>query len=308
MFQCRRFYTDKNFKNRIITNSYSLRNLKWSTRGDEQERNNILDNPRRTNIAISNIKRPNTLNSTEKSTTNNNTNEDNDEKLKNIIKLKRESSLRARKRIISRLKNTNELTDEIKRNNKEIDLTKKEIKNQNKTFKRLNSNYNKGYNNDFNKIYYDEIKSKNSSDLNNNIINNEHRRNSYVQSYNLKNSNLEIINNSNIDNGGYKPNLLLYRNVRHIYKKNIIKSLALKEKNNKTINDQEKYKTKNIEQINNSNNKQNFDTKQINEKNNNLKRNQRDIKILLLPNESQIFIIFSKTLIAKVFLSQVFLC
>ena len=280
MLQCRRFYTDKNFKNRIITNSYSLRNLKWSTRGDEPERNNILDIPRRTNIAISNIKRPNTLNSTEKKESNNNNNEKNDEKLKNIIKLKRESSLRARKRIISRLKNTNEITDEIKRNNKEIDLTNKEIKNQNKTYKKINSIYNKGYNNDLDKIYYDEIKSKNTSDLNNNIIHNENRRNSYVQSYNLKNSNLEIINNSNIDNGGYKPNLLLYRNVRHIYKKNIIKSLALKEKNNKTINDQEKYKTKNIEQINNSNNKHNFDTKQINEKNNNLKRNQRDIKIL----------------------------
>ena len=66
MLQCRRFYTDKNFKNRIITNSYSLRNLKWSTRGDELEKNNILEVPRRTNIESNNIKRLNTSNSTEK--------------------------------------------------------------------------------------------------------------------------------------------------------------------------------------------------------------------------------------------------
>ena len=71
MLQCRRFYTDKNFKNRIITNSYSLRNLKWSTRGDELEKNNILEVPRRTNIESNNIKRLNTSNSTEKKLNNN---------------------------------------------------------------------------------------------------------------------------------------------------------------------------------------------------------------------------------------------
>ena len=275
MIQCRRFYTDKNFKNRIIASSYSLRNLKLSTRGDEQENNNILDVPRRTNIIISNIKRLNTSNSTEKNNSNNN-NEENEEKLKNLLKLKRESSLRARKRIISRLKNTNELTSEINRNKKET-----EIKNQNKNYKRINSN-NIGYNNNnLNKIYNDEIESKNSSDLNNNKMNNENKRNSYVENYYSKNQNFEIINNSNIDNGGYKSNLILYRNVRHIYKKNIIKSLVLKEKNSKIINDKEKYETKNIEQINkNLNNKKIIDTRQINTNNYNLKRNLRNLKIL----------------------------
>ena len=276
MIQCRRFYTDKNFKNRIIANSYSLRNLKWSTREDEEENNNILKVPRKTNIATSNIKRLNTSNSTEKKSNNNNNNEENDEKLKNILKLKRESSLRARKRIISRLKNANEITSVINRNNKET-----EMKNQNKTYKRINSINNIGYNNHLNKIYYDEIESKNSSDLNNNMVNNEHKRNSYVVNYYSKNQNSEIINNSNIDNGGYKPNLLLYRNVRHIYKKNIIKSLVLKEKNSKIINDIEKCETKSIEQINNDSNiKNNIDTKQINTKNNNIKINLKDIKIL----------------------------
>ena len=275
MLQCRRFYTDKNFKNRIIANSYSLRNLKWNTRRDEQANNNILDVPRRTNIILSNIKRLNTSNSTEKNHSNNN-NKENEEKQKNILKLKRESSLRARKRIISRLKNTNELMYEINRNNKET-----EKKNQNNTYKRINSNNNIEYNNHLNKIYYDEIESKNSSDLNNNIKNNEHKRNSYVESYYSKNQKFEIINNSNTDNGGSKSNLLLYRNVRHIYKKNIIKSLVLKEKNSKVINDREKYDSKNIEKLNNdTNNKQNFDTKKINTKNNNSKRNLRDIKIL----------------------------
>ena len=244
MLQCRRFYTDKNFKNRIIANSYSLRNLKWNTRRDEQANNNILDVPRRTNIILSNIKRLNTSNSTEKNHSNNN-NKENEEKQKNILKLKRESSLRARKRIISRLKNTNELMYEINRNNKE-----KEKKNQNNTYKRINSNNNIKYNNHLNKIYYDEIESKNSSDLNNNIKNNEHKRNSYVESYYSKNQKFEIINNSNTDNGGSKSNLLLYRNVRHIYKKNIIKSLVLKEKNSKVINDREKYDSKNIEKLN----------------------------------------------------------
>ena len=274
MIQCRRFYTDKNFKNRIIASSYSLRNLKLSTRGDEQENNNILDVPRRTNIIISNIKRLNTSNSTEKNNSNNNK-EENEEKLKNLLKLKRESSLRARKRIISRLKNTNELTSELNQNKKET-----EMKNQNKNYKRINSN-NIGYNNNLNKIYNDEIESKNSSDLNNNKMNNENKRNSYAENYYSKNQNFEIINNSNIDNGGYKPNLILYRNVRHIYKKNIIKSLVLKEKNSKIINDKEKYETKNIEQINkNLNNKKIIDTRQINTNNYNLKRNLRNLKIL----------------------------
>ena len=124
MIQCRRFYTDKNFKNRIIASSYSLRNLKLSTRVDEQENNNILDVPKRTNIIISNIKRLNTSNSTEKNNSNNNK-EENEEKLKNLLKLKRESSLRARKRIISRLKNTNELTSELNQNKKETEMKTK---------------------------------------------------------------------------------------------------------------------------------------------------------------------------------------
>ena len=285
MLQCRRFYTDKNFKNRIITNSYSLRNLKWSTRGDELEKNNILEVPRRTNIESNNIKRLNTSSSTEKKLNNNENNkEQNEEKIKNILRLKRESSLRDRKRIISRLKNTSELTDEINRKNKEKDINNNEIKNVNKTYRRINSNYHVRYNNDIKNIYYDEIDTKNISNLNkdnNNIMNNEHKRNNYVESYYAKNNDFEIINNSNVDNGGCKPNLLLYRNVRHIYKKNIIKSLVLKEKNSKIINDDEKYETKNILQINdNSNNKQIIISSQAKEKNKELKIKLKEIKLI----------------------------
>ena len=63
MFQCRRFYTDKNFKNRIITNSYSLRKLRYNNKTDDSENKNIINIPQKNNI---NIKRLNTSNSTEK--------------------------------------------------------------------------------------------------------------------------------------------------------------------------------------------------------------------------------------------------
>ena len=112
MLQCRRFYTDKNFKNRIITNSYSLRNLKNSKKIEDFEKESAINIPQKSNI---NLKRLNTSNSMEKKIRNK---EKDDEKIREKLKLKRESSLRARKLIISRIKNSKDLIEEIKFNEK----------------------------------------------------------------------------------------------------------------------------------------------------------------------------------------------
>ena len=59
MFQCKRFYTDKNVKNIIISNSYTLRNLKGDNQEDKIETKTYVNNHRTNNKDI-NIKRVNT--------------------------------------------------------------------------------------------------------------------------------------------------------------------------------------------------------------------------------------------------------
>ena len=230
MLQCRRFYTDKNFKNRIITHSYNLRTLKLSTKNDEVERKNDLNIPKRNNININNIKILKTSNSTNKNIINK---EEDEEKIKEILKQKKEISFRARKRIISRLKNSNELTEELEESNKREHYEEKDSINKYKKYKRINSHNNIEFENGSKNIYKINLKKK---DNNNSINNDGIYRNRNVEDYNTKNNNFEKSLNLYVDNGKPRPNLLLYRNVRHIYKKNVIKTLILKDKKSNELN------------------------------------------------------------------------
>ena len=120
MLSCRRFFTDQNFKNRIITNSFTLRNLKWSTKiEDVEERNNKIVIPKK-----SNFKRLTSC-ATMRKVRNNE--DENDEKEKDKISQKRETSYRARKKIISRLNNEIDLIGELKTNDKKEEISKIEI-------------------------------------------------------------------------------------------------------------------------------------------------------------------------------------
>lgn len=264
MLQCRRFYTDKNFKNRIIANSYSLRTLKWSKKNDDPNKTNIIKVPQRNNVNI-NIKRLNTSNSTEKWAINN---EQDDEKIKEKLKQKRELSLKARKCIISRLKNSKDLIEEKEVNEKKEDIRKIEIKfnEQTKIFKRLHSNNDVRTGNNLKKIY-EEIENKNLNQSNNN--NNFNHNYSCIENYNSKN---KTNNTNNVNN---KPNLdlLLYKNVRHIYKKNIIRASVLKEKSCIVLNVPKKDESNNIISINENINKKYIASKE------NISKNSEDSKI-----------------------------
>ena len=279
MLQCRRFYTDKNFKNRIITHSYNLRNLKWSTKNNETEQKNNLDIPKRNNIDINNLKVLKSSNSTNKNTINK---EDEEEKIMEIIKQKNEISFRARKRIISRLKISKDLTEELEECNKKENYEEKDSINNYKKYKRINSNNNFELKNDSRNIYKEnKINLKNSA--NNSINNGTGYRNRKFEIYNTKNNNIEKSYNSNVDNGRPKPNLLLYRNVRHIYKKNVIKTLVLKDKNTIDLKLSEINEKAN-NNINNNNyiiNKKGrtFNNEDINKKNEESKFPLQEIKI-----------------------------
>jgi len=42
MLKCRRFYTDQNFRNKVVTYSASLRDIKWGNREKDSERQSFL--------------------------------------------------------------------------------------------------------------------------------------------------------------------------------------------------------------------------------------------------------------------------
>ena len=262
MLQCRRFYTDKNFKNRIIANSYSLRTLKRNPNIDDANKTNIIKFPQKNNMNIG-IKRLNTSNSTEKNLIDN---DQDNEKIKEQLKQKRELSLKARKCIISRLKNSKDLIEEPEGNKKKEDIRKIEIKlnEQSRTFKRLRSNNDVRNGNNLQKIY-EEIENKNFNQNNTNLNSNY----SCIENYNSK----IIANNTNIDNNKQNLDLLLYKNVRRIYKKNIIKASVLKESNCKVLNIPRKDESKNNISINENLNKKFISSKE------NISKNNEDSKI-----------------------------
>ena len=237
MLQCRRFYTDKNFKNRIITNSYSLRNLKNSKKIEDFEKESAINIPQKSNI---NLKRLNTSNSMEKKIRNK---EKDDEKIREKLKLKRESSLRARKLIISRIKNSKDLIEEIKFNEKKENIKKIEIKikEEHRNYKRVYSDNDISFGINFKKKL-----EKNENKNPNDNYNNKNNINAFITNY----GNKIKIDNSKIMNNIEKNDYLLNKNIRHIYKKNIIKTAAFKEKHSQVLNYDRKDDFKNDNNIN----------------------------------------------------------
>ena len=267
MIQCRRFYTDKNFKSRIIANSYNLRNLK-NNQEDEMRKKHHTNISGRNINNIFNIKRFNTSNSTDKKIISN----ENDELMQEKLKLKREMSLKTRKQILSRLQNSKLLTKDIDEKEKKDDNKKIEIKikEQYKNYRRINKNNATRSSNNLKKKY--EEMNKNINENNDTNINN---KSYFFNNYYIKNN----ASNSNVFKRiqkNQKFSLLLYKNAKHIYKKNIIKASILKEqneiKNNKSINE-------------NLNRKYNHNKETVNKNNEDFKkRSNFEIKVSNITN------------------------
>ena len=232
MMQCNRFYTDLSFKKRIIINSCSLRNLKWGAMNNDDGRKSLIEpTPSQSlyNNSV-NVKVLSSSNSTEKNKKNIITNEEKEQKRKEEMSRKREMSYRARKRIILRMKGTQDNKEQKKEQerekeketNKRQKIRKIEIKFPADTvkFKRVNSNLMIGYN---------------SSNFNNKDYEILDKYNSSIENKNGANS---IIDNINTDNNDkiLKNNFVFYRNIRNIYKKNLVKDISVfGDKNNKLL-------------------------------------------------------------------------
>ena len=249
MFQCSRFYTDQNFKKRIIINSCSLRNLKWGTKNNDIERKSLVETSTNQSLINNNLKRLSTSNSTEKEKNLLILKKEEEEKRKEELSRKREMSYRARKRIILRMKGIPDEKEQKKekQKNKKQKIRKIEIKfpSDNIKFKRVNSiNYNKNFNNnDF--VLIDKYSSKleNKNDANN------------------------VINTDNNINKIIKNNFIFYRNIRNIYKKNLFKDISvLTDKSCKILKVKKSCVEKNNDNYNND--KINIYVNNINKKNN----------------------------------------
>ena len=287
--QCSRFYTDQNFKKRIIINSCSLRNLKWGQNNNDNGRKNSIETSTNQDLFNNNLKRLNSSNSTEKEKKEKNLYKEEEEKRKEELSKKREMSYRARKRIILRMRGVPD--EKEQKNEKEKNAIKKirkieiKIPSDSVKFKRVNSN---------------NIINFNSSNFNNNDFD-------IIDKYNNlgnKNDTSRIIDNINTDNNInkiIKNNFVFYRNIRNIYKKNSIKDISVltdksckilkvknnnKEKNNKDYkNDKLNLQVNNIKKSNllyTEKNKQNIDESknEHNDNNRNVKSNDSMIKYL----------------------------
>ena len=266
MIQCSRFYTDLNFKKRVIINSCSLRNLKWGEKDDNMGRKSVIESNINHNVLNTNIKRLISSNSTEKKKIEENLNKEEELKRKEELQRKREMSYRARKRIILRIRGSQDETEEQKKVTKEKEeknkmqkIRKIEIKlplSNNVKFKRVNSN---------NLINY------NKNNINNNDIEFfEKKTNTNQDNIDEVNNVIDNNNNDNNLNNEVKNNFVFYRNIRNIYKKNIIKDISVltdkgckilkvekkcKEQQNKTYNDEKinKHFNKNVNNFNKKN-------------------------------------------------------
>ena len=125
MLECSRFYTDQNFKKRIISNSSNLRNLKCGIKNDENSKKNEKYIPRYTNIQVNHIKRLTTSNSTSINNKEEYNNKKEEEKRKEELRQKREISFKSRKKIILRLRKSNEENEKIENKNNEKKYLKK---------------------------------------------------------------------------------------------------------------------------------------------------------------------------------------
>jgi len=221
MFQNGRINSDQNFKNKIIFNSSSLGNIKWGKKNNLKERKSLIDTVTVKNLLNKDIKRVSTSESTEKDKYENEKDKDKDteeeKRKKEELSKRREMSYRARKRIILRMRQEekNEQKNEKSKESDKKKLRKFEIKFPLDKIKlrRLNSNDLINFNSTKKNIEPFQQKTISTAD-------NEHK---------AKN----IIDNNN---KSQKENLILNRNIRHLYKKNMIKDInVLTEKSCKIL-------------------------------------------------------------------------
>ena len=218
MMQCNRFYTDQNFKKRIIINSCSLRNLKWGQKNNDLGRKSVIETISNQKLFNNDIQRLSTSISTEKEKNNIILNKEEEQKRKEELSRKREMSYRARKRIILRIRGIpdekEEKMEKQKTKNIKQKIRKIEIKfpSDNVKFKRVNSN---------NIINY------NSSNFNNNDFEILDKFNTNTDNKNEAKSFIQNINSDKEINKIIKNNFVFYRNIRNIYKKNLIKDISV---------------------------------------------------------------------------------
>ena len=218
--QCNRFYTDQNFKKRIIINSCSLRNLKWGQKNNDLGRKSVVEASTNKKLFNNDVQRLSTSISTEKEKKNIILNKEEEQKRKEELSRKREMSYRARKRIILRMKGIpdekEQKKEKEKTKNKKQKIRKIEIKfpSDNVKFKRVNSN---------NIINY------NSSNFNNNDFEILDKFNTNITNIDNKNDTKNAIDYNNSDKNVkiLKNNFVFYRNIRNIYKKNLIKDISV---------------------------------------------------------------------------------
>ena len=229
MMQCSRFYTDQNFKKRVIISSCSLRNLKWGEKNNDEGRKSVVESTSASNKKLfnNNFKILSNSNSTEKDKKDINLNEEEEQKRKEELSRKREMSYRARKRIILRMRGIPEEKEQKTEDEKENNNKKQKIKRieinlpvDNFKFKRINSN----------NIICNNKKCKNNEFE---ILDNY---NTNIDNQNYSRSIIDNFNNDCKINKNIKNNYVVFRNIRNIYKKNLIKDISvLTDKNCKIL-------------------------------------------------------------------------
>ena len=213
--QCNRFYTDQNFKKRIIINSSSLRNIKWGQKNNDLGRKSVFESSINKKLFNNDVQRLSTPISTETEKNNIILNKEEEQKRQEELSRKREMSYRARKRIILRMKGISDEKEQKKENektkNNKQKIRKIEIKfpSDNVKFKRVNSN---------NIII---------SNFNNNGFEMLDKFNTNIDNKNDDKRDIDNINTDKNINKIMKNNFVFYRNIRNIYKKNVIKDISV---------------------------------------------------------------------------------
>ena len=236
MFQNGRISTDQNFKNKIIFNSSSLGNIKWGKKNNTKERKSLIDSVTVKNLLNKNIKRESTSESTEKEKNEKEKDSEEEKRRKEELSKRREMSYRARKRIILRMRQEekNEQKNEKPKESDKKKLRKFEIK-----------------------FPLDKIKLRrlNSNDF---INFNSNRQNIEPLQQKTIGTENEHITKNIIDNKtkSQKENFILNRNIRNLYKKNMIKDInVLTEKSCKILKVEKIFMDKNNTDKDNNDNK-----------------------------------------------------
>ena len=265
----RRFFTEQTLKNKIIFNSSSINSIKWGERKsiNNSDRKCLAETIKGRNIFSSNNKRLKELVSMEKEKIETIETNEEDQKKKEELSKKREISLRARKKIILRMRQ-DEKDNELKKDKSEENG--KNEKNIKKRLKKIEIKY-----------LSDRLKIKklNNIEINNINISKNKYENIEKNKNNIENKKEKEINNikdkvnTDINSKSQKFNFVLNRNIRNLYKKNLIKDISVLTEKSCKILKIEKFYIKNNEnndKINQKDDKYNKNTNDINIKSNNI--------------------------------------